>query len=125
VPDNVGDRARRIVASLFRRSPGLAYGGLRGAADDATRVYEAGHITVTIGPGETRGSLLGLVVAVDSPPEALNGAAARLIGPNGAAVVAQIDDLGNFEVFDLAPGVYTVEVELPDGLLVIEELRVD
>jgi hypothetical protein len=36
-----------------------------------------------------------------------------------------VDEFGNFLVEGLTPGPYALEIELPDGVLVIEELRVD
>lgn len=116
---------RRFIATLFSPAPGLAYSGLRGAADDSTRVFEAHDVTVSIGRTQTTGSLLGLVVAADQPPEALEGHEVRLLPREGAPMRAQLDDLGNFEFPDVAAGNYALEVELPDGVLVIEELRVD
>src|SRR5215475_2277599 len=45
-------RVRRFVASLFApSSPVQAYGGLRGAANGSTRVFEAQDVTVTVGRG--------------------------------------------------------------------------
>jgi hypothetical protein len=124
VPEPLGDRARRIVATLFTARPGLAYGGLRGAGDPSMQVYEAGDVTVTLGPGPTRGSLLGLVVAGDALPSALETREVRLLPPQGAPIATQLDDLGNFEFDNLGGGTYGLELDLPVGLVVIEALRV-
>ena len=43
----------------------------------------------------------------------------------GAALRAQLDELGNFEFGDVAAGRYALEIDLPDGVLVVQELRVD
>src|SRR5689334_17636594 len=51
---------RRFLATLFTPAPGLAYGGVRGAADESTRIYEADDVTVSVGRARTSGSLLGL-----------------------------------------------------------------
>ncbi len=118
-------RARRIVAQLFTRPPGLAYGALRGTEDASTRVYEAGDVTITLGPGSTSGSVLGLVVAGDAPPASLETHAVRLLNPLGTPADTQLDDLGNFEFDHVTAGIYSLEVELPVGVVVIEELRVD
>jgi hypothetical protein len=126
VPEPTLSRVRRIVATLFAPRPGLAYGGLRGGADTLTRVYEADDVTITLGPGQSRDSLLGLVVlAANQSPEALDGQAVRLLPRDGAPIRTQIDDLGNFEFTALAPGLYALEIDLPDGVVVIEELRLD
>jgi len=125
VAEPLADRARRIVAALFAPRPGLAYGGLRGASDGSTRVYTAGEVTVTLGPGLNPGSMMGLVVADDVPPETLVARPVRLVARAGSSSAAQLDDLGNFEFDDVATGVYDLELDLPHGLVVIEEFRVD
>jgi hypothetical protein len=125
VPEPLMDRARRIVATLFAPRRGLAYGGLRGANDPSTRVYEAGDVTVTLGPGSKSGSVLGLVIAADTPPETLETRAVRLLPREGSPIGTQLDDLGNFEFADLTAGAYALEIDLPAGVVVIEELRVD
>ena len=121
VPESLGSRARRIVASLFTPRADLAYGGLRGSVDNATRIFAAGDVTVSISSGERPGSLFGLVVG----PDASEGAALKLVPREGAPTLAVLDDLGNFEFLDVSPGRYALEIELSDGVVVIEELRVD
>jgi hypothetical protein len=118
-------RARRFLATLFTPAPGLAYSALRGAAGDSTRVFEAHDVTVSIGRAQTSGSLLGLVVAAGLAPEALEGHEVRLLPREGGPLRTRLDDLGNFEFGDVAAGLYALEVDLIDGILVIEELRVD
>lgn len=129
MPTHVADsplaRVRRFVATLFTPAPGLAYGGLRGAQDDSTRVFEANDVTVSVGRAQTSGSLLGLVVATGHLPDVLQGREVRLLPRDGSPLRTRLDDLGNFEFADVAAGRYALEVELPDGILVIEELRID
>jgi hypothetical protein len=126
VPEPAVWRARRIVAKLFTPTqPRLAYGGLRGAEDATTRVYEAGDVTITLGPGPTSGSVLGLVVVRDTPPASLENHAVRLLNPLGTPASTRLDDLGNFEFDHVPPGIYSIEVDLPVGVVVIEELQVD
>ena len=115
-------RARnKIVATLFAPNAGLAYGGLRGTADTSTRTFVAGDITVTVGSGETRDSVFGLVVA----PDVQEGASVRLLPREGAPSISSVDDLGNFEFVGVTAGSYALEIDLADGTIVIEELRVD
>jgi hypothetical protein len=125
VSEPVLQRARRILATLVAPRPGLAYGGLRGASDSTTRVYEAGDVTVTMGPGSTTGSMLGLVVAAGTPAAALEGRSVRLVNPLGVPADTRLDDLGNFEFEHLDAGIYSLEVDLPLGLVVVQELRVE
>jgi hypothetical protein len=116
-------RARRIVATLFTPRPGLAYGGLRGGGSDAaTRVYEAGGVTITLEADARSRSMLGLVVAGDTPLEPRE---VRLLPPDGVALGTQLDDLGNFEFAPVAAGNYVLEIDLPEGVVVVEDLRVD
>jgi|SRR5579864_3090060 len=125
VADTPIARARRFIATLLTPAPGLAYARLRGAADESTRIFEAHDITVSVGRARTSGSLLGLVVAAQSLPDALEGREVRLLPREGNPLRSVLDDLGNFEFADVAPGQYALEIDLPDGVLVIEELRVD
>jgi hypothetical protein len=125
MPEPALARARRVVATLFAPKPGLAAGGLRGSADASTRIFEAGDVTVTLGPGESSGSIFGLVVAAGQSPEALDGRDVRLVPRDGAPVVVQLDDLGTFEFVSVPAGLYLLEIDLPDGEVVVEELRVD
>lgn len=118
-------RARRLVATLFTPRPGLAYGGLRGVHDASTRVYEVGDVTITLGPGQRSGSLFGLVVAGDTLPERLEAANVRLVAADASVRLTQLDDLGNFELAEIPSGVYVLEIELADAVVVIEALQVD
>jgi Putative zinc-finger len=121
VSEPILGRARRIVATLFTPRPGLAYSGLRGAPDPTTRVFEAGDITVSVASGQTSGSLIGLIVA----GEPLTDREVRLVPREGAALTTVVDDVGNF-FFEGAPaGLYALEIDLPDGILVVEELTVE
>jgi len=118
VPETLGERARRIVATLFRPAPGLAYSGVRGAPDSATQVYQAGNVTITLSD-----SLMGLVVFPGHSAHELEGRSVKLIPGEGAPIVTEIDDLGNFEV-NAKPGVYELEIDMPEGVIVIERLQV-
>ena len=126
LPDTVVARARRIVATLFAPPKGdPSYAALRGASDVSTRVYEAGDVTLTLGPGQTSGSLFGLVVAAGLDPTSLAGRAVSLLARGGVPITTTLDDLGNFEFTGITPGRYAIEIDLPDGVVVVEELQVD
>ena len=49
----------------------------------------------------------------------------RLLPRHGQPIHSTLDDLGNFEFTDLDPDQYAVEIDLPDSIIVIQELRVD
>lgn len=125
VPQTVVERARRVVANLFSPRAGLAYSGLRGAADTSTRVYEAGDVTVTVGPGQASGTLVGLVVPGAIAPEMLEGRGVRLLPRQGQPLSVNLDDLGNFEFAEIPAGDYVLEIDLADGIIVVEELHID
>jgi hypothetical protein len=119
------NQVRRRVASLFTPPPGLAYGGLRGAASATTRIFSVDDITITVGPGPAAGTLVGLLIVDDRAPETLAGVTARLVPADGWPSAVSVDGLGNFEFTDVGSGMYTLEIDLPDGLVVVEALRVD
>ena len=118
--------ARRMVATLFQPTAGLAYGGLRGTVEVSTRVFQAEDVTVTVGPGPGRGTVMGLVLIAGSGAHALGGRAVRLVPTERGALISAMDDLGNFDFAGVPAGKYALEIELPNALIVvIEELRLD
>jgi hypothetical protein len=119
------EHARRLVATLFRPAPGLAYGGLRGTSEATTRVFQVADVTVTVGPGQGPGTLVGLVLLAGADPQALDGRAVRLIPTDRVALSSAIDDLGNFEFEHVPAGMYALEIDLPEAQVVVEELRLD
>lgn len=118
------EHVRRVVATLFRPAPGLAYGGLRGTSD-ATRVFQVEDTTITVGPGQGAGSLVGLVLIAGTKPETLDGHTVRLVPSDRAAFASALDDLGNFEFEQVPAGSYALEIDVPGALIVVEELHVD
>jgi hypothetical protein len=122
VPESLVGRARRVVAMLFTPSPGLAFGGLRGAADATreTRVFSVEDVTITIGPGHAERTMLGLVVAAGTPVESLAGRQVRLLPLGRPPRIAILDDVGNFEFSDVPAGLCSLELDLPQALIVIE-----
>jgi hypothetical protein len=125
VPDSILTQARRLIASLFPASPGFAYAGLRGAETSSARVYRVEDVSVTVGPGQGRGTLVGLVVVAGTSAEELEGLGARLIPVEGDSLATRLDDLGNFEFANVSPGSYALEIDVLGNVVVIEELHVD
>jgi hypothetical protein len=122
--ESMFERARRVVATLFTPAADLAYGGLRGSSTDQTaRVYVVDDISVTLGPGQGPGTLIGLVLVGSLESQDLVGRQVRLVHPDRPALVTHLDDIGNFEFADIEPGVFELEIELPDRQIVVEELR--
>ncbi len=122
------DRLRRVVATLWEPPRQAAYAGLRGAEDAAARVYRAGSTTLTISPTPSgrRGqvALVGLIWDEGESTGAPTPGEAQLIAPTGATRSVPIDELGNFSFDEVAPGVYRLEVQRADQMIVIEDLPV-
>jgi hypothetical protein len=118
------EHARRMVATLFRPAPGLGFGGLRGTSEASARVFQIEDVTITVGPGQGPGTLVGLVLIAGTESEMLDGRAVRLVPAERSALTSTMDDLGNFEFEGVPAGMYALEIELPDALIVVvEELR--
>jgi hypothetical protein len=125
MPETLLGRARRLIATLASPTPGLALNGLRGAASSSVRVFEVDDVSVTLGPGYDGHGLIGLLMVTSIPPEQLVGHQAFLVAEGRQTTGATLDDIGNFEFGDVAPGVYTLELELPDTVVVVESVTVD
>lgn len=125
MPESPLARSRRMVALLLRPASGLAFGGLRGNAETTTRVYQVEDVTVTAAPGQGAGTLVGLVVIAGTDPQALDGRSVRLVPSSRIPLTSAVDDLGNFEFEGVPAGLYALELDLPNALVVVEELRVD
>lgn len=124
MPEPIAQRARRRVAALFHPARGAAY-GLRGSDRLAARVYRVDDdITITIAPGIEPGSLIGLVINESSAPAQLAGCEVRLLFAGGVRTTLELDEFGNFDLGVLQPGGYALEIDLPDDVIVIEELQV-
>jgi hypothetical protein len=124
VPEPTFEKVRRVVARLFSPAPGLAYAALRGTTESDARVYLVDDVTITVGPGKSSGTLLGLVMVGDAPADTLAGHEVRLVPSAGSPTRGRLDDLGNFEIEGLSPGAYVLEVDLPGSLVIVEELQV-
>jgi hypothetical protein len=66
--------------------------------------------------------LLGLLLPDNTLADELNGATASLLCNDMIITSAQLDELGNFVLDDLAPGDYSLSLRLPDREVVVEAL---
>jgi hypothetical protein len=137
VLDQLRDQAkagvRRIAASLLPPAPRPAY-GVRGTDPNLPglqwpRRYAAEGVNVSVqverGPGrQNELQLIGLVTRKGSPLEALQGIPVRLLSSTNTLYTQQIDDLGNFVFAPVVPETYTLELQFPDGVVVIDQLPV-
>ena len=124
---------RRIIAALVAppTSPAVAgYAAVRSAGGAPPRTYRAEDVTLAIsvgsaGPGTGgRPSLAGLIGREGTALETIAGAAVTLTAEDGAALTAEVDDLGGFAFDEVTPGIHRLEVLLGDRLVTIEELSI-
>ncbi|GER92064.1 hypothetical protein KDW_62260 [Dictyobacter vulcani] len=119
---------RRIAALLLPPQPGLAY-QRSVTRQDITwpRTYAAQDVTISLqlesGP-KSSGTLqlIGFVTRQGTAVDALQGTTARLLTAEGVTQTQQIDELGNLIFSALEPAVYTLEVQLPEGTVVVDQL---
>jgi hypothetical protein len=121
VPETIVSQLRRVVATLLMPPARLGLAGVRGT-DTELRQYQVSGATVSISSGTEPGSVIGLLVLQDA---SRMGGEVRLVPAHGVPLVTSLDELGNFEFFDLTAGEYTLELDLSDEVIVIESLRVD
>jgi hypothetical protein len=133
VLDRLRDRssagARRIIAILLPAQPRLAY--QRDAAPNALwpRRYTAEDVSISIqveqGTGRTDSlQLVGFVTRAGAALEALQGTPVRLSSQTDAVQMQNIDELGNFIFSSLSPATYTLELQLPESTIVIDQLQI-
>ncbi len=123
--------ARRIAAILVPQQPRLAY--QRNAGSQSAlwpRRYAAEDVTISVQVErdpvrkETL-QLIGFVSQKGTTVGTLQGNAVQLSTPeeSGKTVYTQtIDELGNFVFSSLVPSSYTLELQLPAGIVVIDQL---
>jgi hypothetical protein len=131
--DQAKDGVRRIAATLLPPSPRPAY-GVRGADSNMSgsiwpRRYTAEDVSVSVqvehGPGrQNELQLIGLVTRKGSSLETLQGIPVRLLSSANMVYTQQIDDLGNFVFAPVVPETYTLELQFPEGVVVIDQLPV-
>lgn len=124
---------RRIVATLLPQQPRLAY--QRDVSSQTAlwpRRYSAEDVSISIqierGPSRKDSlQLIGFVTRQGTTLEAMQGTPVRLstLASTGKMVYTQnIDELGNFVFSSLVPATYTLELQLPEGIVVIDQLPV-
>src|SRR6185503_10081388 len=106
IPETIFAQLRRVVATLVLASPRAGLAALRGAETEL-RQYRVYGANVSIGVGAEPGALVGLLTLDDA--ERMHGEV-HLLPTHGAPVVTPLDELGNFEFFDLAAGEYALEI---------------
>jgi hypothetical protein len=119
IPDSIGAHVRRVIATLLAPAPGMGLMGIRGAADTQMRQYQVDDVRVSL--STEQGALIGLLTFDERDVPRAN---AHLLPEHGSALVESVDELGNFEFDDVPAGVYTLEVHLPDEVIVVEQVAI-
>jgi hypothetical protein len=127
--DRPGIPIRRIIASLLPPQPRFAYQRNVVGSGVWPRRYTAEDfsISIQIERGTSRRDalqLIGFVTRKGSSLEALQGIPVVLSSPASAAYTQSIDELGNFVFSSISPATYTLELQLPESTIVIEQLPI-
>lgn len=128
--DRASANARRIIATLLPPAPRLSY--QRNTASSALwpRRYEAEDFSISLQVERATGradelQLIGFVTRKDTSLESLQGMPVLLSSQAEMVSAQNVDDLGNFVFSSLVPATYTLELQSPDGIIVIEQIVVD
>jgi len=137
VLDRLGDRSRagvrRIVATLLPPQPRFAYQREISQATLWPRRYSAEDLSISI--QVERGTshrdtlqLIGLVTRKGEALGVLQGTPVLLSAQDvgisfaGTQYMQSIDELGNFIFSSIAPATYTLELQFPESIVVIDQL---
>lgn len=118
---------QRVVARLLPSPDLLAYSPVRGAAGSAASTYEAAGVTISLtaqGHGmEAEGTwtLLGLV-AEEAGENPRAGSPIRLLREGQVISELALDQWGHVAFENLAPGTYSLELDLADRVIVAEDI---
>ena len=137
VLDRLNDRSRagvrRIVATLLPPQPRFAYQREISQATLWPRRYTAEDLSISIQveQGTSRRDTLQLIGLVTRKGEALGVLqgtpvllSAQDVGKSfdGTQYMQSIDELGNFIFSSIAPATYTLELQFPESIVVIDQL---
>jgi hypothetical protein len=129
----ISGKLRRIAAELLDISPVTpiagAYGTLRLPSQASQYAYHADNLQLTLGvqPVVSRADrrvVHGALELDDESYEGFGGATAQLLDLDNEMLVqtAELDELGNFVMDDLAPGTYQLALHLSDREVIVEAL---
>ncbi len=128
---DVIDHTRRIAALLVPQQPRLAYQRNAGSQPALwPRRYTAEDVTISVqverdSVRKDTLQLIGFVAQKGTTVATLQGSAVQLSTSeeSGKTIYTQtIDELGNFVFSSLASSSYTLELQLPEGTVVIDQL---
>jgi hypothetical protein len=127
--DRASASARRIIATLLPPQPRLVYQRNAAPADLWPRRYAAEDFSISLQVERETGradsfQLIGFVTRKDTALENLQGMPVLLSSQAEFVSAQNVDDLGNFVFSALVPATYTLELQGPDGIIVIEQISV-
>lgn len=129
-PDRVpfGERLRRVIATLVPPpAPRLALAGVRSAATGPQpRTYAAEDLQITVAlaaAGESV-ALRGMLIGADGEDEEPAPRHVALLQGERTVADAEIDRFGAFILSGLSAGEYSLQLALPDRLVVVPSLEV-
>lgn len=130
VLDRASASVRRIIATLLPPAPRLAYQRHSASSTLWPRRYEAEDFSISLQVERVTGradslQLIGFVTRKDTSLEALQGTPVLLSSQSETVSAQSVDELGNFVFASLVPATYTLELQSPDGIIVIEQVTVD
>lgn len=104
-----------------------AYGALRGPSHASQYAYHAENLQLTLGVQRVvsradRRVIHGVLELDDELYDVFSGATAHLSHNETLIRTAELDELGNFVLDDLAPGTYQLALRLPDREVIVEAL---
>ena len=123
-------KLRQITATLLT-SPAKplagAYGALRGPSQASQYAYHAENLQLTLGVQRVvsrteRRVIHGALELDDEQYDVFSGVTAHLSCNETLIRTAELDELGNFVLDDLAPGTYQLALRLPDREVIVEAL---
>jgi hypothetical protein len=121
---------RKIAATLLptpAKPLAGAYGALRGPSQASQYAYHAENLQLTLGVQRVvsradRRVIHGALELDDELHSVFSGATAHLSDNETLICTAELDELGNFVLDDLAPGTYQLALRLTDREVVVEAL---
>ncbi|GAC1567671.1 MAG: hypothetical protein NVS3B14_14430 [Ktedonobacteraceae bacterium] len=123
-------QARRITAVLQLQQPRLAYQRHVTNTGVWPRRYTVEDFSISmqlerVAERNDALQLIGLVTRKDTTLEALQGMPVSLLSQTSPVYTQTVDDTGNFVFSSISPATYSLELQLPDTIIVIEQLPVD
>jgi hypothetical protein len=120
---------RRIIATYLPPQPRLAFQREVASTEVWPRSYSAEDFNISIQLDRSTSrrdslQLIGLVTRKGSSLESLQGIPVVLSSQTNTVYKQNIDELGNFVFSSISPASYTLELQLPDCTIVIEQLPV-